>query len=335
MTCSEWSKGFGRVVGLTMAVASLTLVACGGERARTNPPSAQAHIPGRWSTARTVARLPTIESASYTFGEGSGILVGAEVSTATDGFSCHHVAPPSGVLVAGEAAGRFMPFRPLGEDLEAGPVVVPGGAAIITGSTTSIDGECDAIGTLSLVDVSPSGKPERRVQIAGFGSRSNVRLTADPQGDVAVAWIELQSSSTYRLRISVHSATGTLRGPITVAQIQGTPPAHPGIGDDVIAYEPDGGLLIAYDGEGEVHTKVVTNRGTLGSAQSIGPAFALGDNSISLVVDRSGGGAIAWRQNPAEKMPPVHRVSTRQFARPREVCFIRRSWWAVAKAAAA
>jgi hypothetical protein len=299
MTCPERSKGFGRVVSLmTMAVASLTLAACGGERAQTSPRLVQARISERWSTARTVARLPTIDSAGYASEAGPGVLVGAEVATAADGFSCHHVAPPGGVLVAGNSTGRFMPFRPLGEDLEAGPVAMPGGAAIVTGSTTSIDGECNAVGNLSLVDFSPSGRPVRSVQIAGSGTRSNVQLATDPQGDTAVAWIELHRSSTYRLRVAVHSTTGTLREPLTVAQAQGTAPAHPGISDDAIAYEPRGGLLIAYDQEGAVYVRVVTSGGTLGPAQRVGPSFAFGDSSLSLGVDRFGGGAIAWETEP-------------------------------------
>jgi hypothetical protein len=296
--------GWRVVILMIMVAASLALVACGDERAQKSPSLVQADRPGRWSTARTVARLPTIESAGYTLGEGSRVLVGAEVSTATDGFSCRHVAPPSGVLVAGYTSGRFMPFRPLGEDLEAGPVAVPGGAVIITGSTTSTDGECDAIGNLSLADVSPSGQPTESVQIAGAGVRSNVRLATDPQGDVAVAWIERRNSSTYRLRATERTVAGTLRRPITVAQAQGTPPAHPGISDDAIAYEPDGGLLIAYDREGEVHTRVVTKRGTIGPPRGIGPAFAFGNNSISIVVDRSGGGAIAWETEPGGEDTP-------------------------------
>lgn len=191
MACFEWSKRLPQIVSLvTAAVASLALFACGDERAKTGPPLVQARTSGRWSAARTVARLPTIESAGYSFGGGSGVLVGVEVSTAIGGFSCHHVASPGGVLVAGNTAGGFMPFRPLGEDLEAGPMAAPVGSVIVTGSTTSIDGECNAIGDLSLVDVSPSGWPTRSMQIAGTGVRSNVRLAADPQGDAAVAWVE-------------------------------------------------------------------------------------------------------------------------------------------------
>jgi hypothetical protein len=204
--------------------------------------------------------------------------------------------------VTGRPGSGFRSPQPLDAELDAGPVVTAGGAAV-AGSIV-----CGGLVGLQLDDIGgTSGRVTKTTTVATGFSPGGAAIASNRRGDVAVARVAVRSNAATGtsavLSVAMRRRGRPLGSPIVVAN--GTSDGGFRVGIDAlgIAVNDDGSVLIAYEQTPRLLVVTLSPSGILGRPQRLG---ALRSEPLALAVGAGGGRAfVVWGTQAANQDGPM------------------------------
>lgn len=178
-------------------------------------------------------------------------------------------------------------------DLQAGPIVAGRRFAALLAEPLAHTSDCAPGARLVLADLTGRGHVSaRRTLVARTDQVWQAAMAASPDGDLAVAWIEVADETTFRLRAVLRSRTGRLTRPVVLAQGDGVAPQVPAVDGVDVALSPEGAALVAYAEPGAVRLVTLRPDGTVARRRMLGKAYD--STSVAVAAGPGGRAAVAW-----------------------------------------
>lgn len=314
---------------LTLVTCALVVGACGGSgpAASSRPASTPKRriaagqvdlskliSPARsgWSGPRPLARVPEHQGilpfGIVTADSGDEIAAFGQSAGPAD---CEQRSPAGSYAVTGRADRGSPAAQPLDAELDAGPVVTPGGAAVASSIV------CGKLIGLQLDDIDGrSGHVTKTTTVASGFSPAEAVIASNRRGDVAVARVAVRSTDAGTnavLSVAVRRHGRPLGSPIVVAKGASDGGFRVGIDALSIAVNDDGSVLIAYEQTPRLLVVTLSPSGILGRPQRLG---ALRSEPLALTVGAGGGRAfVVWGTQAANQDGPMGQFKLRAAIR--------------------
>jgi hypothetical protein len=228
-----------------------------------------------WSTVRAPAvGLGVGTSGVVITGDAAlvGLSFGAALNSQGGPVSCVNPVPTAGYTVAGRLAGPLPAPRPLGFNIDAGPVAGGGAAVALISTPGQLTPDCGTPESLRLADLRASGGLSGRVVLQQDALIGGAAISSNPRGDVAAAWLVDVGSAYGGGRVTLRLFVQPSRARAgRIVDVLTQPSPQPGIGGDAVAIDRQGGVLIAYSTLRAIYAVNVTRDGIVGRQQALGP----------------------------------------------------------------
>jgi hypothetical protein len=279
-----------------------------------------------WSTVFSPPVAPDLTGVAIV---PDGALVG--VSGSAGGASCVRPADVNGSLIVASLGGSpaasttgvtggirttasgadstaavaaLPAARPLGANIDAGPVTAGGRAVALVSAPLGLNGDCATSENLELVGLAPDGGVDPLDHLASNFELLSAAIAGDARGDVAAAWIESSTARTEALDtlwIAIRPAGGPTRGPIRLAEKRSPEGLSLGLRGVALGIDAGGRVLVGYTTFSQVVAETLALDGSSSAPQVVGPCNE--NCSLALGEAPDGRAVIAWNSQSGSLQP--------------------------------
>jgi hypothetical protein len=265
-----------------------------------------------WSGPRVLARVPEHQGilpfGIVTADSGDEIAACGQSAGPAD---CEQRSPAGSYAATAPRGDGFLVPAPLDAELDAGPVVTPGGAAVASSIV------CGGLVGLQLDDIDgASGHVTKTTTVVSGFSPGEAAIASNRRGDLAVARVAVRSNdagTSAVLSVVVRRQRPAPGSPVVVAKGASDGGFRVGIDAPSIAVEDDGSVLIAYEQTPKLLVVTLSPGGVLGRPQRLG---ALRSEPLALAVGAGGRRAfVVWGTQAVDQDGPMGQFKLRAAIR--------------------